>query len=227
MTFLPQFALVSTQGGTITGALTASGGLTVTGTTTVNGIAIPDGILGSVLTGTSGILAQNYPSYFTSNSAALGTAGVGYLVKIPLTNTQISVTNILTNVITAGGTLTAAQCFICLYDNNGTKVGFSADQSAAWGSTGLKTAALAGGPFNLTAPFCYVFAYFNGTTGPAFARGYQATGAPGSITLNQTAATGLAVTNGSALTTTPPASVTYSSNSNTTANPQYFWAALS
>ena len=81
-----------------------------------------------------------------------------------------SVTNIILEVSTAGSTLTSGQCFLALYQA-GALIGVTADQSTPWASTGLKTAALASGPFNITAGDVIVVAWYNGTTGPTFRGG--------------------------------------------------------
>lgn len=105
-----------------------------------------------------------------STSTALATAGTVYLTRVHLPVAS-SVTNIVGYVGTAGNTLTAGQCFAALYSAAGAKLDQTADQASAWGSTGLKTMALAGGAASRPAGDYYIAVWFNGTTGPAFARG--------------------------------------------------------
>ena len=174
-----------------------------------------------------GLQGENFPPYLAGQGgAAFATAGKLYMVQIPLFGTSITVTNLRYTINAAGGTLTAGQCFIGLLDNVGNQIGWSADQAAAWASTGAITTALVGGPFTGNWPFVYVAAYFNGTTGPGFARGYQGTGAPTSVILGSSGANMPTCTNGAGFTTTPPASVSYANNA-ATATPQLYWAGLS
>jgi len=175
-----------------------------------------------------GVLAQNFPNILAgAGAAAFSAGGVGYLAKIILTGAPISVTNVIYAIQTAGSTLTSGQCWIGLYDNTGTQIGVTADQTTNFGGTGVKTAALASGPFTGTWPFVYVAAVYNGTTGPAFARYTQGSSSPGIFALSATAANLRWATNGSAITTTMPGSFTYSSNSGTTSTPVSYWTALS
>lgn len=113
--------------------------------------------------------AWTQPPYVLSASTALPTAGLLTLRRIrrvPAT----SITNIVTFLGTAGSSLTAGQCFAALFTAAGVLVGQSADQAASWASAGLKTMALAGGPYPLAAGDYYVGVWFNGTTGPAIVR---------------------------------------------------------
>lgn len=78
---------------------------------------------------------------------------------------KATITNLYLSVQAAGSGLTAGQNFVGMYDANGTRVGVSADQTAAWGTTGSKTAALTmTGPLE---PGVYYLAFLsNGTTVP-------------------------------------------------------------
>jgi hypothetical protein len=91
-----------------------------------------------------------------------------------------SVTNIIVNVGTAGNTLTSGQSLAGLYSiaSNGTvaRIGQTADQSAVWTSTGLKTMALASGPFDVAGSYCYVAFLSVGTTPPTFRGGQSLNG---------------------------------------------------
>lgn len=156
------------------------------------------------------------PSTAQQTSTPLATAGLLYVVKLHVPAAQ-PVTNIVASVLTAGVGLTAGQCFATLYQF-GAKLGITADQAAAWASTGNKTMPIAGGPVNVAAGDVYVTFHFNGTTGPAFSRGAGI--AFVNIGLNTTVARyGTADTT---ITTTPPATLgTVSSLSIA------YWAALS
>ena len=118
----------------------------------------------------SGLLAANFDPAAMAGSTALTINGTVYAMKL-WTPAQISVTNIVMHVNTAGATLTSGQNFAGLFDSSKARVGTSADQSTAWASTGLKTMALASGPFNISAGYFYVAVFANGTTRPAFSRG--------------------------------------------------------
>lgn len=109
------------------------------------------------------------PGVLPATSSALSSAGTLHLVRLHVP-TAISVTNIVIYVSVAGSTLTAGQCFAALYTAAGARVAVTADQATAWASTGVKTMALASGPFSLTAGDHYVGMWFNGTTGPTLAR---------------------------------------------------------
>lgn len=165
-------------------------------------------------------LAWTFDPTIMSNIAATGTAGVLNLVRIHVP-AAITATNLLFHVGTAGVTLTAGQCFIGLWNAAGTHIGVSADQAAAWGTTGLKTAALAGGPFALPAGDYYIGYWFNGTIGPGPLR--QSTANPAVIMNLGLAAPNLRVCSAdTGLTTTAPATL----GGQTAAN-IFYWAGIS
>lgn len=118
----------------------------------------------------SGLLAANFDPAAMAGSTALGANGTVYAMKL-WTPAQISVTNIVMHVNTAGASLTSGQNFAGLFDSSKGLVDTSADQSTSWTSTGLKTMPLASGPFNISAGYFYVAVFANGTTRPAFSRG--------------------------------------------------------
>lgn len=116
-----------------------------------------------------GFKAWTAPPDLAAGSTALPTAGLLMLRRIrrvPAT----SITNIVTYVAAGGTSLTSGQCFAALYTAAGALVGVTADQATAWAGVGVKTMALAGGPFTVTAGDHYVGVWFNGSAGPAFAR---------------------------------------------------------
>lgn len=169
----------------------------------------------------AGFLAWNYDiGELGGSQSVLTTAGVMYLIKVNV-RVAISVTNVSYYVFTAGATLTSGQCFAGLYNSAGTLIGTSADQSAAWTSTGLKTTALTGGPFAVSAGFVWVAFLFNGTTAPSLVRN----GTPNGNILNSgfTVSTARFASSGSALTSLP-STITPGSN---TLNTIQWWVAIS
>lgn len=151
-----------------------------------------------------GYLAWTQPLQLLTGGSVMPTAGLVGLRRIRRVPAS-SVTNIVTYVTVAGATLTAGQCFAALYTSAGALVAQSADQATAWASAGVKTMALAGGPYSLAAGDYYVGVWFNGTTGPTFARS-------GAVNANLTNA-GLtagsfeAASANSSVTTTAPATL--------------------
>ena len=102
-----------------------------------------------------------------STGTALPGAASVVLCKVPLPQ-AISITNVLYHLTTvAGSTLT--HCFMAVFKSDGTFVGQTADQTTIWetgGTTGLKSPALAGGPFPVAplAPNDFVWvAFYVGT----------------------------------------------------------------
>lgn len=102
------------------------------------------------------------PQYVvTSASPASGSIR---MVKLPLLPLQYTITNLHCYIATAGVGLTAGQCFAGLYDGTGTRVGVTADQSASWTSSSVKTMALTA-PYIATANVSlWVALLFNGTS---------------------------------------------------------------
>src|SRR6185437_4154150 len=109
-----------------------------------------------VAPGDAGLLAWNFdPAGFQGASGP--TNNTVFLIRVNV-RVALSVTNVLA-YISAGGTgLTSGQNFAGLYAGQtvgpytaGQLIGTSADQTASWASGGLKTMALAGGPFAVPA----------------------------------------------------------------------------
>jgi hypothetical protein len=149
------------------------------------------------------------------------TGGTIYLQRLNLRR-ACSVTNVIIFVGTAGGTLTTAQNFGGLYNSAGTLVAATADQTTNWGSTGLKTMALAAGPFALQAGYYYLALVSNGTTPIAPARVQNSSGPLVNAGIG-TAATKRWALNATAQTSLP-GSLTLSSN---TDGNLAIWSALS
>jgi hypothetical protein len=223
-TGLSAFALTNCTARGNTTAYTYAGTNYVSGTPNAGGVQQPAFLPGSVPDPNLGIVAWNFPSALASSSTPALTSGTVYVMRLPLGTASTTITNIVAGVTTAGATLTAAQCFAAVFDQAGTRIGVTADQSGVWTSTGTKTMALASGPFTGTWPFVYVAIVSNGTTNPIFARGAGAGTGASIVNLNAAAANLFAATNGTGQTTMP-ASLTYSSNAG--ANGQMMWVALS
>jgi len=110
-----------------------------------------------------------------ATGTALPAAATLYLMRVPLPQ-AISVTNVLYHLTTvANNTLT--HCFVAVFRSDGTIVGQTADQATVWetgGTIGLKSVALAGGPFTVSPlaanDFLWVGFYVGTATGslPAF-----------------------------------------------------------
>jgi hypothetical protein len=145
---------------------------------------------------------------------------IGLRVRHPATVSTVDL-----QLIANGATLTSNECFVGLYSSAGTLLGYSADQSTAWGSGAAKTIST-----SLTAesarslsllPGLYRVALLgNGTTMPSFQSGAN------ELTVNAngrlTASTARYATSGSGLTALP-SSITPSSNTLTSVT---WWAGL-
>lgn len=107
----------------------------------------------------------------TANNALA--SGVLTLIKVRL-SAPATVASVLLQVTTGGSGLTAGQCLAGLYDSTGALVASTADQAAAWASTGVKTMALtaaAGRSLTLLpAGIYYVALLAVGTTMPTLVR---------------------------------------------------------
>jgi hypothetical protein len=114
-----------------------------------------------------GVIAWTYPPLLATNNIAL-TAGTVYAARVPLPAYPVTVSNITIGVYTQGSGLTSGENLVALYDNSLSLQAVSADQSAAWASGGMKTAAI--GPVVLNVPECYVAVLANGTTPPNLVR---------------------------------------------------------
>jgi len=100
-------------------------------------------------------------------------AGTCWVTKIVLRAPQ-TISNLHVEVSTAGATLTASQCLIGLYSAAKALLATAPDQSAAWTSLGVKTAAIT--PQVVPIGSCYVVLFGNGTTMPFFRAGNAVAG---------------------------------------------------
>lgn len=116
----------------------------------------------------NGFLAWNSDPALTSGTTVPAVAGLLLLSRVRLP-TRRTVTNIVHFVTTVGVTLTAGQCWCALYTAAGALLSVTADQAAAWVSTGLKTMPLAVAQ-DCAAGDYYVGTVYNGTTSPAWPR---------------------------------------------------------
>ncbi len=155
-------------------------------------------------------------------ASASPAAGSVRMVKLPSLPLQYTITNLHCYIATAGVSLTAGQCFAGLYDAAGTRVGVTADQSANWTSSNVKTMAL-------TAPYVaaanaslWVALLFNGTS-VGFGTVASVSGFADMFNANLTTSTAR-FTIGPAGQTTLPASVTMASR---TFSSQSQWVAVS
>ncbi|MCX5537744.1 hypothetical protein OG785_45645 [Streptomyces sp. NBC_00006] len=147
------------------------------------------------------------------------TSGTVYLCKVKIVNRSTVVSNVIVGIEAAGTGLTAGQSFVGLYDSSGTRLAVSADQSASWASTGMKSIALTA-PQTLAVGTYYVAILSVGTTPPQFSMG-----AGGAANINVGLATSAArYLIGPASQTALPTSITLGSQSTTTGAR---WAALS
>ena len=147
------------------------------------------------------------------------TSGTVYLCKVKVVERSAVVSNVIVGIEAAGATLTAGQSLVGLYNSSGTRLAQSADQSANWTSTGLKTIALTAAQ-TLAVGSYYVAILSVGTTPPQFAMG---AGGSTSVNAGLTTATARFLT-GPTAQTSLPASITLGSQTPTSGAR---WAALS
>jgi hypothetical protein len=158
----------------------------------------------------SSLLAQAFePLNGATTNTGTGvtfTAGVLHLVRV-MVPTAGTVSNLYAGIVTAGGGLTAGQCWAGLYSSVGTLLGQTTDRAIAWQTSGLQVMPLAT-PVAVTAGTCYVGILVNGTTLPTFARSAITVG--GILTAGMSSGAHPQMTSGTAQTALP-ASVTMTS----------------
>lgn len=106
--------------------------------------------------------------FLSGQTTAAAVAGTIYVTRVPVP-APISITTVVTQVITAGATLTAGQCFGALWSNTKGLLATSLDQAAAWASVGRKAVNV--GALNLPVGVVFWGWWFNGTTPPRFMAG--------------------------------------------------------
>lgn len=168
-----------------------------------------------------GFLEWNVPwGQVASGTGQVAVDKTLYVMKVePRTGLPISTVNLW--IGTPGSGLTSGQCLVGYYDDTGTRLAVSGDQSANWTSTGLKPVSLGASIPQMAGRFYYVGLLANGTTPPSFIRAISSVSAPNA---NQTNANQWFSTQGTAVTAMP-SSLTLSSNSGTGA--QAYLVALS
>jgi len=152
----------------------------------------------------STLLGWTYNPGNFHQGTALATQGLlrVWRLKVPVGG---SCTNILMCLTSVGSALTNS--YAALWNSSGTLIGQTADQSTAWttASPTLKAMPLVGGPYTLAAGDYYVGAWYNGTTGPTFARGASLDDLL--LNVGRTAPNFRAATANTSLTTTAPPSL--------------------
>lgn len=107
------------------------------------------------------------PSLANTNTVLPGGTVIAARVQV---ETPILIANVVCYISTAGTTLTAGQNWIGVYTSGGTLLGKSADQTTAWVTTGVKTAAItaeSGQSLSVGGPGQYVYvAWLSNGTGP-------------------------------------------------------------
>lgn len=151
------------------------------------------------------------------STGSILTAGTVYLCKVILRNAA-TISNLYIGITTAGSTLTAGQNAVGLYDTSGNKLVEGADQTTAFGTSGLKTIAVT--PTALAAGAYYVAILSNGTTPPALMRGNGASASTLNVGFAASAGRFLDYSTG---LTALPATITMAS---ATTNASARWAAV-
>lgn len=135
--------------------------------------------------------------------------GVIYMSKVKLAPGTVSALGTAISIIGSG--LTAGQSFMALYNNSGTLLGQTADQSAAWAASPTYSQPALVTPVTIsTAGYYHVAMFSNGTTPPQIIRGSNLTANTNLVNPNLNAAGARFASAGTA-TTAPPASITMSS----------------
>jgi hypothetical protein len=182
------------------GATGVTGGTGATGPTGNTGVQGTTGATGSQANVTQwqasdyGLKGMTYDPTI-SNATATPTAGTLYLTKV-LVPVATTISDIWLHVNTAGSSLTSGQNFAAAYDQAGALIGVTADQTTAWGSSGMKQMALTGGPYNLSTGFVWIALWSRGSTPAQFARNNNNAGfmVINGVTRYATANTGLTTT---------------------------------
>lgn len=173
-----------------------------------------------------GVFGWNYDPALSGGSS-VPLAGALFLVRVPVPEI-ITIGGVAILVGTGGTGATAlANCFLGVYNTAGTRLGASADQSAAWATSGFKSAAVTvdgGQSLSVGGPGVYVFAGIlvgtQSTTNLSLGRLSNTTTA--FLNANLSATTARWASNGSGQTALPT-SVTMGSN---TTNGNGFWVGL-
>lgn len=136
------------------------------------------------------------------------TSGTIIMTRVDITSAE-TLSTLTATVFTVGAGLTAGQNFGALYTAAGTRVAVTADQSAAWTSTGEMNMAFTA-PYAAAAGTYYLALLSNGATPVTISRSVNNVAAAGTINHGLTTSTGR-FTTGPTAQTTMPASVTMAS----------------
>lgn len=104
------------------------------------------------------------PEAISTGTAA--TAGTVQLIRVKV-HSGVTLSTITLSFTTGGSGLT--NCYAGIYSSAGALLGVSAERSANWASSGLKTATFT--PVVVSDDYVWVALLNNGTTGPAYSRG--------------------------------------------------------
>lgn len=196
----------------------SQGALTVAATD-LNGVSNAQFLDNMSAPGDQGLIAwSGDPAGVGSTSAPA--SGAVRLMRIVLRRAA-TLSTVWLVVGTAGATLTSGQNLLGLYNASGTRVALTADQTTAWGSTGIKSAAFTGS-YAAAAGTYFVAILAVGTTPPAFGVNSVLSGGL-AANANLSVSTGRAL-NGPTAQTSLPASITMASNTFGTA---MFWVGVS
>lgn len=127
-----------------------------------------------------GMVSWSFDPVLSSSTSLIPASGALQVtkLKVPASGLVSTVYLIVSNI---GVALTANQSFIGLYSSTGALLSGTADQSVAWVTTGVKSAALTT-PSVVTGGYCFVAFYSVGSTMPGFRVGV-ATATPSNINL--------------------------------------------
>jgi hypothetical protein len=128
-------------------------------------------LLGVWTPASQNLVAANGDPGMVQSSTVLATAGTLYGTRLQAVGS--AVTNIVAHFVSGGGTLTTGQCFAGLYNDAGALLGagaVTADQAAAWATSGLKTMPLSVAQAVTPGAWYKVCWFFNGVTGPGWTR---------------------------------------------------------
>jgi hypothetical protein len=118
-----------------------------------------------------GLVTWTMDTMVATANSILPQAGTLYVCRVHVP-VAASVTNILAAITNGGAGLVSGRCFAGVWNaSSGALVRATADQSAAWSTTGLKTMVLSGGAVTLAAGDYYIGLYASGSTLPNLARG--------------------------------------------------------
>lgn len=153
-----------------------------------------------------GLLAAPY-DIALSSAAQLPTSGTIYMVALNI-RTPATASSLVLPSFTSGTGLVAGQNWAGLYNQAGTRIGLTADQTTAWATTGVKTMAIT--PVALAAGRYYVAFLTNAASTPGFLRSLSVASLPEIPNLGYNATDARWAT-GPTAQTTLPASITMAS----------------